>query len=411
MRAATASGPARDAPGARPRFRMASPGTATALALTLLLLAAAVIPLSLLAQQSLLANVIQLLTGIPISIVGFIVARRQPGNPIGWLLLAVPIGILLSLDAGPYAWLVYRLGYQLPLGPVAVLLDSAYFPVLFIALPPVFLLFPDGVLPARRWRWVLRAYLAVAGGLIAALYATEIIVMATHGVHLDASGNLAALDHASGPAAWLFAHAGVLIGPPVLAFWLVFAGRLLLSWRRARGDRRQQLKWLMSGAVVAMAGLLLSNLVPVLDPTATVVGVALVLPACLGVAILRYRLYDIDRIISRTLAYAIVTGLLIGLYAGLVLLATQVLQIRGPVTVAVATLAAAALFSPLRRRVQRAVDRRFNRSKYDADETVATFAARLKDATDLDAVRDDLTGVVSRVLEPAHVSVWINRPG
>ena len=117
---------------------------------------------------------------------------------------------------------------------------------------------------------------------------------------------------------------------------------------------------------------------------------------------------DIDRIISRTLAYAIVTGLLVGVYAGLVLLATQVLAIRSPVAVAAATLAVAALFSPLRHRVQRGVDRRFNRARYDAGQTVAAFAARLKDAVDLDAVRDDLASVVAKALEPAHVSVWMS---
>jgi hypothetical protein len=129
----------------------------------------------------------------------------------------------------------------------------------------------------------------------------------------------------------------------------------------------------------------------------------------MGVAILKYRLYDIDRIISRTLAYAIVTGLLVGVYAGLVLVATQVLRFHSTVAVAAATLVAAALFSPVRRRVQRAVDRRFNRARYDAERTVAAFAARLKDAVDLDAVRDDLASVVHQALEPAHVSLWISQ--
>ena len=116
-----------------------------------------------------------------------------------------------------------------------------------------------------------------------------------------------------------------------------------------------------------------------------------------------------ERLISRTLAYAIITGLLIGVYAGLVLLATEVLRIHGQVAVAASTLVAAALFSPLRRRVQRLVDRRFNRARYDADQTVAAFAARLKDAMELDSVREDLAGVVHRTLEPAHVSVWVTQ--
>jgi hypothetical protein len=125
------------------------------------------------------------------------------------------------------------------------------------------------------------------------------------------------------------------------------------------------------------------------------------------VGILKYRLYEIDRIISRTLAYAIMTGLLVGVYAGLVLLATEVLQFHSSVAVAISTLTAAALFNPLRRRIQHAVDHRFNRARYDADQTVTAFAARLKDAVDLDSVRDDLAAVVENALEPAHVSVWI----
>jgi hypothetical protein len=131
----------------------------------------------------------------------------------------------------------------------------------------------------------------------------------------------------------------------------------------------------------------------------------------MGVAILRYRLYEIDRILSRTVAYAIVTGLLVGVYAGLVTLATQVLSFGGAVGVAASTLAVAALFNPVRRRVQHLVDRRFNRARYDAEQTVVAFAARLKEAADLDSVRDDLAGVVHRTLEPAHVSLWVSPPG
>jgi hypothetical protein len=133
------------------------------------------------------------------------------------------------------------------------------------------------------------------------------------------------------------------------------------------------------------------------------------LPLSIGVAVLRYRLFDIDRIISRTLAYAIVTGLLVGVYAELVLLANRVVPVNNtPVVVAASTLAAAALFNPLRRRVQGVVDRRFNRARYDAGRTVAAFAARLQDTVDLDSVRDDLAGVVQQALEPAHVSVWLS---
>ena len=131
------------------------------------------------------------------------------------------------------------------------------------------------------------------------------------------------------------------------------------------------------------------------------------LPISIGVAILRYRLYEIDRLISRTLAYAIVTGLLIGVYAAVVTMAHAVVSFRSPLAVAVATLAAVALFNPLRHRVQRVVDRRFNRAHYDAEATIAAFAARMQDAADLDEVHRDLLAVAYQVLEPAHISVWV----
>lgn len=140
-------------------------------------------------------------------------------------------------------------------------------------------------------------------------------------------------------------------------------------------------------------------------------GAIALVPVAIGIAVLRYRLYDIDRVISRTVAYAIVTGLLAGIYAGLVLLSTHVPGVRTPVAVAVATLAAAALFNPVRRRVQHRVDRRFNRARYDAEATVVAFAARLNDAVNLDVVQDDLAGAVEKALAPAHVSVWVSKRG
>jgi hypothetical protein len=202
--------------------------------------------------------------------------------------------------------------------------------------------------------------------------------------------------------------------------WLVSLAAQALSYRRSAGERRQQLKWLIAGSAIAFIAI-----VPVLafsgstsaysastsvEVAVAVAGFAAV-PLSIGVAVLKYGLFDIDRIISRTLAYAVVTGLLVGVYAGLVLLATRVLSFHTPVAVAASTLAAAALFNPLRRRVQRVVDRWFNRARYDGDQTAAAFAARLKDAVDLNSVCDDLTAVVIEALEPVHVSVWISRPG
>jgi hypothetical protein len=224
------------------------------------------------------------------------------------------------------------------------------------------LLFPDGRLASRRWRRVLWVYAALTAYVTAVVAAPAIAAVAGHDIRLGTNGNLTNTGQLGGwlanPPSWLIVPVFVLI----VVIGLSFVAHQVLSWRRAAGERRQQLKWLASGAAIAVFSILLAALLsfPVL-----LVGLA-ALPVGIGVGILKYRLYDIDRIISRTLAYAIVTALLVGVYAGLVLLTTQALRIHTPVAVAAATLAAAALFNPLRRRVQRAEDRRFNRARYDA---------------------------------------------
>jgi hypothetical protein len=292
----------------------------------------------------------------------------------------------------------------LPLAAAAVVLDTLQAPSLAL-FPPVILLFPDGRLVSRRWRRVLWVYVVLTAYVAAVSVAQGIAAVAGHDIHLGTNGNLTSTGQLGGwlanPPTWL----AVPVLASIAAIGLSFVARQVLSWRRAGGERRQQLKWLASGAAVAVFSILLGILIGSVVP---LVGLA-ALPAAIGLAILKYRLYDIDRLISRTLAYAIITGLLVGVYAGLVLLATQLLHVHTPVAVAASTLAAAALFNPLRLRVQKMVDRRFNRARYDADQTVAAFAARLKDAVDLDSVRDDLATVVQQALEPAHLSVWISR--
>src|SRR5579872_4017169 len=335
--------------------------------------------------------------------VGLLVARRQPGNRIGWILLGFVTLLVLGRLAGSYAALDYRVGHRgLPLAPVAVVLANTVLVLGLLSAPPIILLFPDGRLPGPRWRWVLWVYAGLVACVMTVIAANATAVVADHDIRVDPSGNLTSSGHLPGwlasPPVWI----GAVVVVGLVGIALSIVGRQVLSWRQAMGERRQQLKWLAFGAavtVVWLIGMLVFGNLPV-------VGIA-ALPVSMGIAILKYRLYDIDRIISRTLAYAIVTGLLVGTYSGLVLLATRVLAFSSTIAVAASTLTAAALFNPLRRRVQRGVDRRFNRARYNADHTVAVFAAQVKGAIDLDSVRNGLAAVVHEALEPAHVSVWI----
>jgi hypothetical protein len=376
----------------------------------------AAVPLSLLAHQ-LDSGLIAAVIGVPCAAVGWLVTRRQPGNPIGWLFLVTGVFMFLSTAGGDYGYYVYRLGHHLPLGAAGSALSQFWGPSLLLFGADI-LLFPDGRLASRWWRWALRIYCVAFALLILATCVAIVGALAAHPIRVDNNGGLAAVDQ---PTGWFNAVQGPL-SVVLVGLSLAFIARQALTWRRSSGDRRQQLKWLASGAAVTIICLFLaansssSSSSPVNGPTLWGVlstlawmGVA-ALPISIGVAILKYRLYDIDRIISRTLAYAIVTGLLVGVYAGLVLLATQVLKFHSTVAVAASTLVVAALFNPIRRRVQHAVDRRFNRARYDAEQLVAAFAGRLQDAVDPDAVHADLADVVHSALAPTHVSVWL-RPG
>jgi len=190
---------------------------------------------------------------------------------------------------------------------------------------------------------------------------------------------------------------------------LVSVVAVVVRFVKSAGEERLQLKW-CAAAALALAVVFVASVWVTSAALNVLQSVAFVgLWTAIAVAVLKYRLYDIDRVISRTLAYAIVTGLLVGVYAALVLLTTEVFRLHSTVAVAASTLAAAALFNPLRRRVQQVVDRRFNRARYDAEQTVAAFAARLKNTVDLDSIRDDLATVVGQTLEPAHLSLWISR--
>ncbi len=376
-------------------------------AAVLLAATAALVPLTILSHLQFDA-VVALVVGVPSGVVGLLVARRQPGNPLGWLLLGIALCLVLSTDGSAYDVLRYRLGYQLPLGVAALAVNQLWGPGLEL-FGLVVLLFPDGKLGSVWWRAALRAYLGLYAVSLLCLAVATGQALSRHPVQVDVNGGLTATDN---PAGW-YAKVTLLL-LLMLLFIVAFVGRQVLSWRRSSGERRQQLKWLASGALVTVAITAVATTQGASASTFWQVVSGLgwfgfaALPVSIGVAILKYRLYDIDRIISRTLAYALVTGLLVGVYAGLVLLATEVLGFTSSVAVAAATLAAAALFSPVRVRVQRAVDRRFNRARYNADKLVAEFSTRLKDAVELDAVGAQLAGVVQVALEPAHVSLWIS---
>ena len=399
------------------RLRLASPTTALVLGGAVLALMIADVPLAHLARQSVNASngSVPVWFSAAFAVVGFVVAWCKPRNPLGWAILGLAAFFALSEDASFYTVADYRLRHGgLPLGWVALLAQPGWAPAI-VLLGLVFLLFPDGRPPSPRWRWVLWAYLAVGILWIASAFTLTVGAIIGHHLRVDPSGTLVVLGNTAHNAAWW--NAVTSVGAVVLAVcWLASLAAQALSYRRSSGERRQQLKWLLTASAiggVCFAGSFTSGspsgFLHILSIIAIVGGLAF--PLSIGVAILKYRLFDIDRIISRTLAYAIVTGLLVGVYAGVVLLATRVLPFSSSVAVAASTLAAAALFNPLRRWVQRAVDRRFNRARYDADRTVAAFAARLTGAVDLDTVQADLAGVVHQALEPAHVSVWISQHG
>jgi hypothetical protein len=335
--------------------------------------------------------------------VGALLTWRRPGNPVGWIFAAAGLVEAVNFPTFEYG-LAASAGHRLP-GSVYAGWVQLWLWVPFIALITVylFLLFPDGHLPAPRWRLVSW----LAGGFTVIAVAGLALNPGSERPNLPALSNPFGVTPAAAPLAATGAGLAGLLSCAALSAW-----SLVVRSRRGTTAERHQIKWLAySGSLFALAlvpavPLSLTPGTPARVAAGTAMVAAMTMPAAVAVAILRYRLYDIDRLISRTLAYAIVTGLLIGVYAGLVLLSTQVFHLHAPVAVAAATLAAAALFNPVRRRVQRMVDRRFNRARYSAEVTVAAFAARLKDAVDLDSVREDLTNVVQAALEPTHVQVW-----
>jgi hypothetical protein len=336
--------------------------------------------------------------------IGALIRQRVPGNRIAPLFGAM--GLLLAAGDMVFQWAVVSLFVSdLPGGVAAAGLQDFGLPPSFGLLAIAVLLFPDGRAPSRRWRWVV--WVACAGVVLNLVgYAVRPGPLDPPFEQIDnpfgIPGLRAVADAASG-LGWM------LMGTAV-ALAAVASGQRL---HRARGVERVQLKWLaLAGAVTGAAiGIdVLSYFVPV-SPLTDLRVVVLplgftVFPLAIGAAILRYRLYDIDVVINRTLVYGALTGTLAATYLALVLLVGLAVGQSG-LAVAVSTLAVAALFRPLRARIQGAVDRRFYRRRYDARRALEQFGARLRDELDLDTLGADLRGVIQDTVQPAHVSLWL----
>jgi hypothetical protein len=398
--------------GVRPGHRLVSARSAIALGVLAFTLNVAGLVLVASSGQS-IGQLIRTMALLFTVAVGMLVAVRRPGNPLGWIMLGA--GLFFSVNAGAVAYSVldYRLHHgTLPLGRLALALQPAWAGGLVLTAGCLWL-FPDGHLPSGRWRRVGGILFGAGLAYGAVMFVPWAIAATAQTVHIDAGGAPAVMDHVTGPGLiWVgVENAGFYA---LLISWVVWLAVQVPKYRRSGGEGRLQLKWLYSGAVIFVICLALTVLQPN-DPSSlwrvisavAAPGIA-ALPVALGIGILKFRLYEIDRIISRTLSYALVTGLIIGVYIGVVTLATRVLPFSGQVGVAASTLIAAVLFNPLRKQVQRVVDRRFNRAHYDAEATVTAFAGRLRESVDLPSIQNELAAAVHQAFEPTHVSVWLS---
>ena len=355
-------------------------------------------------DASVVANLVTLLT---FSVVGAIIASRHPRNTIGWLFCSVGVTIGLNSLAGDYVefWLASGFG-KVSLAETAAWFSSwAWILLTYVPTTFVLLLFPDGRLPSHRWRpvaWV--AVLGIAGTIVG--YALE-------------AGPLEDFPQIANP----YGVDGSFVGMVGVAGSIVAAGSLVASaislivrMRHAGSEQRQQIKWLAYGGAVVVGTICVSLLINLWNgPVGIVVGnVALLgLPVFTGIAIVKHHLYDIDLLINRTLVYGSLTTMLVAVYVGGIILSQRVfVGLTGheelpQLAIVASTLMIAALFAPLRRRIQAIIDRRFYRRKYDAAKMLRAFSARLRDETDLGTLSDDLVGVVKETMQPEHVTLWL----
>lgn len=331
-----------------------------------------------------------LVGGPPFILLTILLLRRRPDHRLAWMFAAVALAAGLQESTGALAHLLQALGRTGPVPHLSVLASLGQMSWLLLLLLLI-LHFPTGELPGRRWRPLLWLFLAGAvASMVSTLQLEEILPVGPDVVSPLAGATPAVVE--------LLGTVGLGAGA------LGSVAAVIVRFRRSTGIERQQLRWFLASVVAAVAAILF---IP-FGALGWAVGPAMV-PTGIAIAILRYRLYDLDRVVSRTVTYGLVTLVLAGVYAGIVV---GVQALAGPedapdIVVAGATLAAAALFRPVRTRVQRVVDRRFNRSRYDADAVVGRFAERLRDELELPTVAADLRNAVARTLHPGQVGVWV----
>jgi hypothetical protein len=352
-------------------------------------------------------------SAVAFSLVGALVGSRRPENPIGWLFCAIGVFaavVLLSSEYAAYALLAQP--DSLPGGLVMVWIRAwAWVPYvgLFVLL---FLVFPEGWPQSRALRWFTSLVLfVIAYGTVLAAFSPGPI---------DAIGG--AVENPLGMEALRGVGTNSAVGPlesVLYVLGIVAAASLFARMRRARGVEHQQLKWFAYATVVLVGGVVLDFTVSEATGVSWLGEIGFVLrmvglaglPMAIGIAVLRYRLYNIDQIINRTLVYGTLTATLLALYFGGIVVLQRIFVLltgeKSTVAVVASTLLIAALFNPLRRRIQGFIDRRFYRRKYDARKTLEAFNARLREETDLEALNSELVGVVRETMQPAHVSVWL----
>ena len=347
-----------------------------------------------------LAALFQGIAGIVYTALGLVIAWRRPRLVIGWLVSAIGLGILVYQCISEYA-LRGLLVESVPLvgATEAALLSQTTWSLAFGPIPILLLLYPTGKLLSKRWIWAGAA--AVLAMVIIAVVSTVALWPYRHlGADL-----LSLEDTVLDERVNLLFTVGLILLSSALA--ASFAS-LIVRWRRSSGIVRLQLKWLMLGGL-----LVCGQSVTVFFPGSGVIYEILLLtglialPTAIAVAMLRYRLFEIDRIISRTVTYGVVTAVLVLVYLGSVFVLRLLLPVEGQLAVAGSTLATAALFNPIRRRVQDLVDRRFNRARYDAEHTLSAFTNRLRNQVDLDALSEEINTVARDTLQPAMVSIWL----